>query len=344
MPKTAEQVRYRERAPFSPARRFALAIVGLIVLTAAGTARYILIEGLPFLDALYMTVITLSTVGYGEVKPLDNAGRLFTIGLIIVGVGTAFYLLATMTELLLEGSLREELGETAMLRKIHSLRDHVVICGFGRFGRAVVEELHRNQVSMVVIDVDPRSEAELARLGIPHLIGDATLEEVLADASIEHASALVVATASEAANLFITLSGREKNSTMIIHARAESEQGIRRLKLGGANQVVSAFKSGGLRVAYNIMRPSVIDFVELFTGGRGGEVDLEEIRVEEDGAIIGKTIEAIERENRKLRVVAVKRGEDKVTIIPDASTKVEAGDLLVAIGDRASLDQLAKSD
>lgn len=339
----AKQVRYRDRAPLSPARRFALAIAGLTFLVTAGTVGYILIEGMSFLDALYMTVITLSTVGYGEVKRLDRAGQTFTIGLIVVGVGTAFYLLATMTELVLEGSLREHLGETAMLRKIHNQRDHVVVCGFGRFGRAVVEELHRNSVAMVVVDVDPKSETELTRMGIPHLIGDATLDEVLEEASITHASALVVATASEAANLFITLAGREKNSTMVIHARAESEQGIRRLKQGGANQVVSAFKTGGLRVAANIVRPSVIDFVELFTGGGGGELDLEEIRAEPGEPIIGKSIEAIERENRKVRIVAVKRGDDKITVIPEAATEIEAGDLLVAIGDRASLDQLAKS-
>jgi voltage-gated potassium channel len=322
----------------------AVAIAGITLLTALGTLGYLLIEGMSFLDALYMTVITVSTVGYGEVKPLDEAGRMFTIVLIIVGVGTAFYLFATMTEVIIEGKLRDYLGAKGMLRKIHNLKNHVIICGFGRFGRAVVEELARHQVPMVVIDNDPKSIEDLARLDIPYLSGDAMHDDILEDAGIRSARALVAATASDADNVYITLAAREKNRAISIHARGEGEVGLRRLKLAGANQVISAYQYGGYRVASTIIRPSVVDFIELFTSGRGEEVDLEEIRIPENGTMAGRSVLQIEEAIGKLRIVALKRNEDPITIIPQPATQVRGGDLLVVIGDRASLEALGKAE
>jgi voltage-gated potassium channel len=326
----------------SPARRFAIAVVGIVVLTLVGALGYILIEEMSLIDALYMSVITISTVGFGEVKPLSPAGRLFTIGLIVVGVGTAFYLLATAAELLIEGRLREYLGANAMHRKIHNLEGHVVICGFGRFGRVVAEELARNQFPTVVIDVDPAAEADLAKLGMLYLIGDAMRDDVLEDAAIRTARAIVVATPSDADNVYITLSAREKNPSIVIHARGESDSGMRRLKLAGADAVISAYQRGGIRVAQAILRPSVVDFLELSTPGRGDEIDLEQLRVDSGSSLVGKVVEAIERETHKLRVVALKRGSDPITLIPDSSTAIQAGDMLVVIGDRASLKRLAE--
>jgi voltage-gated potassium channel len=328
----------------SPAQRMAVAIAGIVILTGLGTVGYVVIARMSPLDAFYMTVITVSTVGYGEVKPLDAAGRMFTIVLIILGVGTAFYLFATMTEVIIEGQLRDYLGARGMLRKIHSLKDHVIICGFGRFGRAVVEELARHRVSMVIIDSNPQSADDLARLGIPHLIGDAMRDDVLEDAGIRSARALVAATASDADNVYITLAAREKNRALSIHARGEGDVGLRRLKLAGADQVISAYRYGGYRVASTIVRPSVVDFIELFTSGRGEEVDLEEIRIPENSKMAGRSVTEIEGAFGKLRIVALKRGDDPITIIPQPGTEVLAGDLLVAIGDRAGLEALVKAE
>jgi voltage-gated potassium channel len=277
------------------------------------------------------------------VKPLDEAGRLFTMVLIIVGVGTAFYLFATMTELVIEGQLRDYLGARGMLRKIHNLKNHVIICGFGRFGRAVAEELARHQVPMVVIDTDPKSVEDLARLDIPYLNGDAMHDDVLEDAGIRSARALVAATASDADNVYITLAAREKNRAISIHARGEGDVGLRRLKLAGADQVISAYQYGGYRVASTIIRPSVVDFIELFTSGRGEEIDLEEIRIPGTSSMVGKSVLEIENSVEKLRVVALKRNDDPIRIIPRAETRVQAGDLLVAMGDRAGLEALVKA-
>ena len=342
--RATELVQTRRRQPRSPAQRIAIAIAGIAILTVLGSVGYMLIAGMSFLDALYMTVITISTVGYGEVKPLDEAGKLFTIALIVLGVGTAFYLFATMTEVVIEGQLRDYLGARGMLRKIHSLQNHVIICGFGRFGRAVAEELARHQVPMVIIDIDPRSAEELARLDIPHLIGDAMHDDVLDDAGIASARALVAATASDADNVYVTLAAREKNRALSIHARGEGDVGLRRLKLAGADQVVSAYQYGGYRVASTIVRPSVVDFIELFTTGRGEEIDLEEIRIPAGSRMAGKSVVALEETIGRLRIVALKRNEDPIRIIPLPGTQIQAGDLLVVIGDRAGLESLVKSE
>ncbi len=322
----------------------AIAIAGIAILTGLGTLGYILVDHMSLLDALYMTVITISTVGYGEVKRLDEAGRVFTMLLIVLGVGTAFYLFATMTEIIIEGQLRDYLGARGMLRRIHNLKDHVIICGFGRFGRAVAEELARHRVPTVIIDTDPQAAEELARLDTPYLIGDAMHDDVLEDAGIRSARALVAATASDADNVYITLAAREKNRNISIHARGEGEVGLRRLKLAGADQVISAYQYGGYRVASTIVRPSVVDFIELFTSGRGEEVDLEEIRIPENSKMIGKSVVEIEAAIGKLRIVALKRNDDPIRIIPRPSIPVQAGDLLVAIGERSGLEALVKAD
>jgi len=331
------------RTKLSPARRFLLAIGGLALLVAIGTAGYVTIEGMSPLDALYMSVITLSTVGFGEVKPLDANGKIFTICLIVTGVGTAFYLLAVAAELVIEGQLREFLGTSAMQRKIHQLEGHVIVCGFGRFGRVVTEELLRHSVPVVVIDPNPGLEAELTRIGVLHLTASALEDEILEEAGIRSARAIVAATGSDSDNVYIALSTREKNPGIKIHARGESDAGMRRLRSAGADQVVSAYQRGGMRIASTILRPAVIDFLELAQPGRGDEVDLEEIRVDERSRAAGRTIEALERDNTKLRVIALKRGDEPISIIPQPATVVRAGDHLVAIGDRASLTRLAET-
>jgi voltage-gated potassium channel len=325
----------------TPARRFAYAIAGIGVIILLGAAGYIVIEGMTIIDALYMSVSTVSTVGFGEVKPLSPGGRLFTIGLIIVGVSSAGYLLATAAELVFEGSLREFFGRSAMYRKIHNLKDHVIVCGFGRLGQAVVQELMRNQVPLVVIESDPAKEAELVEMNVFYIIGSALHDSIMEDAGVRSARAVVVATASDADNVYITLSVREKNPKTLIHARGDSEGGLRRLRLAGADQALSAYQWGGIRIAASIMRPAVVDFLELSAPGSESEVDLEEIKIAPDNPVSGMTIGAIESRFTRLRVVALKHSDQPISMIPDQSTKVEGGDMLVVIGEAQSLNRLA---
>jgi voltage-gated potassium channel len=306
-----------------------------------GAAGYMLIEHMSVLDAFYMSVITISTVGFQEVKPLSPAGRLFTIGLIVTGVGSAIYLFSVIGELVVEGRLREFLGKSAMNRKIHNLQQHVIVCGFGRFGRAVVEELIRNTVPMVVIEADPPKQIDLDTVGALHVMGSALEDSVLEDAGIGSARAIIVATGSDADNVYITLSAREKNPKILIYARGDSDAGLRRLKLAGADQVVAAYQWAGMRIAASILRPSVVDFLQLSMPGRESEVDMEEIRISSESPAAGMTIAAVERKNPRLRIVAMKRNDQPLEMIPAPETRIEPADLLVVIGESDSLKRLA---
>ena len=324
----------------SPGRRFLVAIAGIALLTVGGTVGYMAIEHMSALDALYMTVITISTVGYEEVQPLDEGGRIFTMGLIVIGVGTAFYLFAAVTQFVIEGQLREMVGRVAMKRRIEQLEDHIVICGYGRMGRVVAGEVTRSGGQAVVIERDPAREAELAAGDTLYVIGSALEDRVLEEAGVRRARAVVAVTASDPDNVYITLSARAMNPKVLIHARGESEAGLQHLRMAGADQAISAYQWGGLRLAASIMRPSVVDFLELSFPGRGAEIDLEEIRVAEGSALVGQPITAVEQSSTRLRIVALKRGSAPSTLIPDPATRIEAGDFLVAIGDRETLRRL----
>ncbi len=327
----------------TPTRRFALALSLVVLMTVIGAIGYMLIEHWSVLDAFYMSVITISTVGFAEVKPLSPAGRLFTIGLIVTGVGSAIYLFSVIGELVVEGRLREFLGKSAMNRKIHGLQQHVIVCGYGRFGRAVVEELTRKAVPMVVIETDPAKQAELDAVGALHVLGSALEDTVLDDAGVSAARAIIVATGSDADNVYITLSAREKNPKILIYARGDSDAGLRRLKLAGADQVVAAYQWAGMRIAASIVRPSVVDFLQLSVPGRESEVDLEEIRVSAASPAAGMSIAAVEQQNPRLRIVAMKRNDQPLEMIPAPETQIEPGDLLVVIGESESLKRLASA-
>jgi voltage-gated potassium channel len=324
----------------SPVRKFLLAILGVIALTAGGTVGYMTIEHMGLLDALYMTVITISTVGYEEVKPLSEGGRIFTMGLIVTGVGAAFYLFAVVTQFVVEGQLRQVVGRAAMNHKIEQLKGHVLICGYGKMGHVVAEEVVRSGGQAVVIERDPTREAALAASGLLYVMGSALEDRVLEEAGLRRARAIVIVTAADADNVFITLSARSMNPEIHIHARGESELGLQHLRMAGANQAVAAYQWGALRLAASVMRPSVVDFLELSFPGRGAEIDLEEIRVAEGSPLVGQPIAAVERSATRLRIVALKRGDGPSTLIPDPATLVQAGDFMVAIGERDTLRRL----
>lgn len=322
--------------------RFALALGGLAAISALGTLGFAFVEKMAWIDALYMTVITLSTVGFGEVRPLTPAGKLFTIGLITLGVGAALYMLSTLAQMVVEGAIGRVMGANAMARRIGELRDHVIVCGFGRFGRIVVDELVRGGLSLVIIERDSEHEPELEQLGVPYLIGSATADEVLDSAHVEHARAIVAGTPSDADNLFITLSAREKNPQISIHARGEGEAANRRLRRAGADQVISPYQLGGLQIASSILRPAVVDFLELSHARVGEEVDLEELQLEPDCELAGMTIAKLEAGQPRLRVVALRRPGAPIELVPDPDCETRAGDHLVLIGERGTLEALAR--
>lgn len=325
------------------AQRLLRALAVLMALTAVGTTGYVLLGAQSWIDALYMTVTTLATVGYGEIVPLGPGGRVFTMLLIAGGVGVALYAFTSVAQFAVEGRLREMLGGSTMHRTIEAMRDHVVVCGYGRLGRVVVAELRRAGVPLVVVDVDPQVAEELEAERIPHVIGSALAESTLERAGLARARAIAVATPSDADNVFITLSARERHPEVRIHARAETDAGMRHLRLAGAHQVLSAYHTGGLKLAASIVRPTVVDFLELAAPGGAEEVDLGEVRVEPRSELIGRSLHAIEDAHPRLRIVAVRRGEAEVLLVPEPGTSVRDGDHLVAVGVRGSLAALAQA-
>jgi voltage-gated potassium channel len=241
------------------------------------------------------------------------------------------------------GQLRELLGKNAMVRKINQLRQHVIICGYGRFGRVVVEELRRAHSPLVVIESDPAKESTLMQAGELYVLGSALEESVLEQAGIASANEIVIATASDPDNVFIALSARSKNPQIRIHARAESETGLKHLELAGVDQAISSYHWSAVRIANAIARPSVVEFLDLLLpGSRPEEFGLEEVRVTEQSGIAGRTIAALEREGDRIRIVALKRAAEPMAFVPEPQTRVQPGDLFVAIGSRPSLEQLAE--
>lgn len=326
----------------NPTRRLLTAFAALAGILTFGTLGYVVIEGWSFLDALYMTVITVATVGYREVHPLSSAGTLFTMLLIATGVGGALYVLGRLAELVVDGGLRDSLRRRAMERRIGKLSGHIVVCGYGRFGRVVVDELRRAGETVVVIDLAPGLEGELANSGLSFVVGTAASDEVLARAGVAHARAIVVATSSDSDNVFVTLAARELNPQIQIYARGETDVAARRLERAGACSVTSPFRIGGQRVAASILRPSVVDFLEIGRPRQGGEVDLEELRVGVGSALVGSTIRVLEEGAPGVRVVAVKRAGESILLAPVAETSIGAEDHIVVIGARTPLLRLAE--
>jgi voltage-gated potassium channel len=322
-------------------RRATVAAFGLLALTLGGALGYMAIEDMRFLDALYMTVITLSTVGYREVKPLSDAGLWYTMALLALGVGMVFYTLVQAAAFLLEGRLVALWGRRSTMRAIDALRDHVVICGFGRLGRAVAEQLAASAAAFVVIDPDPAAQAECEARGWLCVAGSALDDETLAAAGTTRARALVAAIGSDADNVFIALSAREHNPALLIHARAETAEGIRRLRQAGASQVISPHQLGGARIANAIVRPGVVEFLELSDVGTAREIDLEEVRLGDRSNVCGVRLRDLAERGVRVSVVAIKRGEEALRLQPGPDEELRAGDRVVALGDRENLARLA---
>ena len=322
-------------------RRIRLALCLLVAITALGTLGFAVIEGMAPFDALYMTVITLSTVGYGEVQALSVPGRWFTIGLITLGVGAVLQAGSAIAGFVIEGRLRELLGRKSMQRNIDTLSQHVIVCGFGRLGQAVSELLGTTDV--VVIDLDEDRQKTAEEMGFLFIHGTALEESVLRAAGVERARALIAATANDPDNVFISLSARELKPEIRIHARAESAAGVRRLKLAGASQVISPHHLAGQRIANAILRPGVVEFLELSNPGTGAEIDLEEVELAASSNMDGIAIRELRARGLSISVIAIKRNDEPIEMHPSPDTVVRGGDHIIAVGDRANLARLAEA-
>jgi voltage-gated potassium channel len=323
--------------------RIWLAAAVVALLLAGGTLGYVLIEGWSSFDALYMTVITLTTVGYLEVHPLSSEGRAFTMVLALGGIFTMFYLAGDFIRGMVSGDVARLLGRQRMERTLATLKNHLIVCGFGRMGHLVCEQFAAAGLPFVLVE---QQAALLDGFRIPHgipLHGDATSEEVLRRAGIERARALVTVAASDADNLYITMTARLLNDKLLIVARAEDEAAEKKLKRAGANRVVSPYAIGGQRVAQAVLRPAVMDFIELATKSEHLELQIEETEIASGSGLAGQSLkDSAVRQDLGIIIVAIKKPGGRMVFNPEPSSILEPGDLLITLGHRQQLDRLEK--
>lgn len=304
-----------------------------------GTVGYWLL-GLSPIDAAYQTVTTVSTVGFREVGRFGTAEKAFTIVLIIVGVGTVLYTFTLTVQMVVEGQLREIVGRRRMDNKIAGLRGHVVLCGWGRVGRAVAADLEREGRHVVVVDSNPIRVVDVA---LPTIVGDATLDATLRAAGIEHAHALVAALADDADNLFVTLSGRSLNPALFIVARARQDESIDKLTRAGADRVVNPQELGAARMASFVVRPHVAEFIDVVMHERSMEFRMQEVEIPPDSPLVGRTLrEANLRRESGTLVLAVRDSDGAFTTNPEPDTVLHANHIVIAVGTEADLRRLVR--
>jgi voltage-gated potassium channel len=314
----------------------------LLALLLAGSLGFVWIEGWGFFDALYMTVTTLTTVGYGEVHPLSHLGRMYNMVLILAGMGTMLYIVGSLARVVVEGEIRAALGKRKLLTRIKRLKDHYIICGFGRIGEIIARQLKERGIPLLVVENNPEHLARLEEAGYYFVVGDATREEVLQEAGIERARGLVAVVSSDAGNVYIVLTARSLNPELYIVARAEERGAEQKLKRAGADIVESPYEMGGRKMAHAILRPTVTTFLEL-TMKEGVDLSMEETRVEASSSLIGLPLkDSGLRRDLDLIVVAIKRADGQMLYNPAPETMIQAGDTLVLLGMRQNLDALEK--
>jgi voltage-gated potassium channel len=322
----------------------ALRGIGLLaVVLLIGTMGYMFIESWPLLDAIYMTVITITTVGYGEIRNVDGAGRIFTIILIFMGMGSVAYTAGVMAQAMVEGQLQVALGRRRLGQKIKGLKDHYIICGYGRIGRVIIHELKSHGIPLVVVDSNPNLKGGMEHEVIPFIIDDATSEDVLLEAGVERAKGLVAVVLSDADNLFITMTARLLNQNLFILSRADEEATQRKLLRAGANRVVMPYLIGGQKMAQTIIRPAVTDFLEVTVHDKGIELKMEELVVGEKSRLNGVMLmDSKIRQEMNVIIVAIRKRSGQMIFNPSSQAKIEAGDILIALGHTTELEQLVE--
>jgi voltage-gated potassium channel len=316
-----------------------------VMLLTVGAVGYPLIEGDPWtwFDGLYMTAITITTIGYGETYPLSRAGRVFTVVLAYGGVFTLAYFATELVRAAVTGELRRAIGRQWVDDQLATLGGHLIVCGHGRMGRIVCAELDRQRKWFVLIDNSPGGLKDLPYSHCLPLAGDATADEVLRRAGIERARALITVVGSDADNLYITLSARLLNPKLLIVARAEEEDAETKLRKVGANKVISPYLAGGHRAVQAALRPAVLHFMEMATRPEFLDLQIEEVRVAPGSKIAGQSLRQTKiATDLGIVVVGIIRPGGELLYNPPADTVMEPDAVLIALGQRRHLEQLEK--
>ncbi|SRR5258708_5540307 len=328
-------------------RRMYLLSVVLVVVFAGGTLGFVLIEGWPVFDGFYMTLTTLTTIGYGETHPLSPHGRVFNVGLIVVGFTTLFALVGTFTEWVLQNELEVHFGERRMERQLSKLKGHFIICGMGRVGRAVAAEFSGAGAPYVIVDTNKETQAWAESHEALVVVGDATQEDVLRKAMVHEAKGLIAAVAGDSQNIYIALTAREMSPKLTIVARATGEGAEKTMRRAGADIIISPYAYSGQRIAQALLRPNVVAFLDHVAGSAGDRLDaseslqMEELTVAKGSSFAGRPMREMRtRLERGVVLVGLKKVDRPLMFNPASDVNVDAGDFIIAIGERSSLKRL----
>src|SRR3982751_5495781 len=317
--------------------RIRLVFLAVLGAMALGTLVFHVLEGWSILDSLYVTAQTVTTVGFGDLAPRTFSGRIFATVFMMIGVGIVLYALTSTVQSIVHSELFSAYGRS---RKMSKLRDHFIICGAGRVGSHLMRSLGPAEGAFIVIESDPRKVEELIDLGIPVLVRDATLEESLREAGVEHARGLAPCLPDDADNVYVVLTARDLNPKLHIVARAAEEQAESKLVRAGANRVVAPTIIGGHRMAMALTKPAVGDFLDSVTAN-DRELGFEQLEVEPFSSLVGRKLsETVIRSELNIVIVSIRRSDGKVLFNPSGEAKIEGGDMLIAIGHPESLAKL----
>lgn len=310
---------------------------------AGGTAGYVLVEGWSAWDAFYMTVTTVATVGFKEVHPLSFAGQVFTILLIFCGVGTALYTVTLLATIVVEGGLHRPFEQRRVARMLETIKDHFILCGYGRIGSIITAELYQQGVPFVVLERDPdRVRAAVGR-GMLALEADASREDVLARAGIHRARGLIAAVGTDAENVYTVLTARVMRPDLFIIARVESDDAELKLRRAGADRVISPYQIGASHIVQTALRPAVVDFVQLATSSERLDLSMEQVHIKDHSPLAGRSIvDAGIRQKFGVIIVGIKRAGGAMDFNPAPEAVMEAGDELVVLGRTESVKALEK--
>ena len=314
----------------------------LLLVMAVGTGGFHYIEGWSWFDGFYMVITTLTTIGYQETHPLSHLGRIFNVGIILCGVSLVFLAIGALTQALLEFELQHFFGRRRMERDISRLTDHYIICGAGRVGRSAARELARRPAPFVILENSEPKAQKFSSEGWLMLIGDATQEQALREARIEHARGLVAATTTDATNLYIVLTARSLNPKLRIIARASEDMAEKHLLSAGADSVVSPYIFAGQRIAHSFLRPHVVSFLDTATTHLGMDLEIGQVAITAASPFAGQTVESSRiRQDRGVIVLAIKR-QSGMRFNPVPDDRIEAGDFLIAMGEPQQIRDLER--
>lgn len=327
---------------WGPLFQLVLGLCLMCVVFLAGLFVFMYVEGWDFIDSFYMMVITLSTVGFGEIHVISQKGRLLTALVIVCGVGNFAFIVSSFTRMLVDGHLHNLLWRRKVQKRIDKLENHYIICGYGRIGNVVVQEILKVSPDVVVIESKPSLVEQLKREGIMHIPGDATNDKLLIDAGLKRAKSIVTALTDEAANVYVTLTARQLNPGISIIARANDVSHITRLEFAGADKVVLPHMIGGVRMAHSVLRPTVTDFLDLAVRGHI-DLQLEQLIIGEGSCFVGKTLMGSDiRKDFDLIIVAIKRATGELVFNPGPKEELCVGDTLITLGRQSDLQKICE--